>query len=269
MTALSATPLRKRTSWEIQRAVLFALVLREFRTKIGRHWTGIIWTVFEPLAHVLVILAIFGYLRNISSPVMEFPIFLISGMMPYFLFRDLSKRLTGSFESNRGLFAYRQVKPLDTVVGRAIVECLTWMAVFVFTLAMFEWAGLHALPAQPLELFGVAALTAILGGALGLWLAVVTNGRPRLRTMIGWIYTPLYITSGVIFHIDRLPENYVYWLSWNPMLHIVDLSRNAFEPRYPLHAGMGWSYPASFTLVLLALALALYRRDRQKLLMER
>ena len=269
MPALTAAPLPKRTSWEIQRAVLFALVLREYRTKIGRHWTGIIWTVFEPLAHVLVILAIFGYLRNISSPVMEFPIFLISGLMPYFLFRDLSQRGMKSIESNRGLFSYRQVKPIDTVFARGIVECLTWLAVFIFTLALFEWAGLHAVPLQPLELFGAAALTALLGGSLGLLLAVVTNGRPRLRTMIGWIYTPLYITSGVIFRVDRLPAEYLYWLSWNPMLHLVDLSRNAFEPRYPLHAGMGWSYPASFTLIMLALALALYRRDRQKLLMER
>jgi capsular polysaccharide transport system permease protein len=72
MSAVIARQTRKRDAWEIQRAVLFALVLREVRTRVGRHWTGIVWTLFEPLAHVLVILTVFGYLRNISSPVMEF-----------------------------------------------------------------------------------------------------------------------------------------------------------------------------------------------------
>jgi capsular polysaccharide transport system permease protein len=269
MTAATARPLRQRSAWEIQRAVLFAIVLRELRTRMGRHWTGILWTVFEPLAHVLVILLMFGYLRNVASSVMEFPVFLVSGLMPFFLFRNLAQRLTDSIESNRGLFSYRQVKPLDTVIGRGAVECLTWIAVLLLTLAILLWLGFHALPRQPLQLFGVAALTALLGGALGLLLAVATQGQPRVRAIVRMLYMVLYIASGVIFAIDRMPAEFFAWLSWNPMLHLVDLSRNAFEPLHPVHAGLGWSYPAAFTLVLLALSLALYRRDRQKLLMDR
>lgn len=269
MSALSASPLPKRSSWEIQRAVLFALVIREYRTRVGRHWTGIVWTIFEPLTHVLVILLVFGYLRNIASSIMEFPVFLVSGLMPFFLFRNLAQRLTESIDSNRGLFSYRQVKPFDTVVARGIVECLTWLVVLVFTLGLLKWLGFHALPQQPLEFLGVATLTALLGGGLGLFLAVSTSGQPRVRTMVRWIYLPLYLTSGVIFSIDRLPTEVMAWLTWNPVMHLVDLSRNAFEPRHALRAGLGWRYPASFVLVLLALALALYRRDRQQLMMER
>lgn len=269
MSAAPATPLRKRSAWEVQRAVLFALVLRELRARVGRHWTGVLWTVFEPLVHVLMILTIFGYLRHIASSVMEFPVFLVSGLMPFFLFRSLSQRLTDAIESNRGLFSYRQVKPLDTVIGRGVVECLTWFAVLLFTLSILQWLGFRALPRQPLEFFGVAALMALLGGALGLLLAVVTHGRPRVRSVVRMLYGPLYFTSGVIFSIDRMPPEFFDWLSWNPLLHLVDLSRNAFEPLHQPHVGVGWSYPAAFTLVLLALALALYSRDRQKLLMTR
>jgi capsular polysaccharide transport system permease protein len=249
--------------------VLFALVLRELRTRIGRHWTGILWTMLEPLAHVLVILTVFGYLRNIASSVMDFPVFLVSGMMPFFLFRNLAQRLTDSIDNNRGLFSYRQVKPLDTVLGRGIVECLVWLAVLLITLAILQWLGFRALPRQPLQLLGIAALTALLGGALGLFLAVVTHGRPRVRSLVRMIYMVLYFTSGVIFSIERMPAEFLDWLSWNPMLHLVDLARNAFEPLHALHADLGWSYPAAFTLVLLATALAVYRRDRQKLLMDR
>jgi capsular polysaccharide transport system permease protein len=269
MSAVLARPSRKRSAWEIQRAVLFAIVLRELRTRIGRHWTGILWTVFEPLAHMLVILTVFGYLRNIASSAMEYPVFLFSGLMPFFLFRNLAQRLTDSIDSNRGLFSYRQVKPLDTVVGRGVVECLTWLAVLLISLAILQWLGFRALPRQPLQLFGVAALTALLGGGLGLLLAVATHGKPRVRSLVRMLYMVLYITSGVIFAIDRMPAEFFDWLRWNPMLHLVDLSRNAFEPLHPLHEGLGWGYPAAFTLVLLALALATYRRDRQKLLMDR
>ena len=269
MSAVIARQTRKRDAWEIQRAVLFALVLREVRTRVGRHWTGIVWTLFEPLAHVLVILTVFGYLRNISSPVMEFPVFLVSGLMPYFLFRNLAQRLTDSIDANRGLFSYRQVKPFDTVVARGIVECLTWLGVLLFTLATLLWLGFEAVPRRPLEFFGLALLAATLGGGLGLLLAVTTHGHPRVRTMVRMLYMPLYITSGVIFSIDRLPPSFMEWLSWNPMLHLVDLARNAFEPRHLPHEGLGWDFPAAFALIMLALALAIYWRDRQKFLMDR
>ncbi|HRI16967.1 MAG TPA: ABC transporter permease [Burkholderiaceae bacterium] len=269
MSAVLARQPRQRSAWEIQRAVLFAIVLRELRTRMGRHWTGILWTVFEPLAHVLVLLTVFGYLKNIASPVMEYPVFLISGLMPFFLFRSLSQRLTESIESNRGLFSYRQVKPLDTVVGRAIVESVIWIAVLVFTLAILLWLGLHALPRRPLEFFGVAVVTALLGCALGLLMAVTTQGQRRLRFVIRMLYVPLYISSGVIWNVNKLPPGWFDWLTWNPMMHLVDLARNAFEPLHQVHAGLGWRYPVSATLVLMAAAFAMYRRDRQKLLMER
>lgn len=266
MPSVAATPLPKRSSWEIQRAVLFALVIREYRTRIGRHWTGILWTIFEPLTHVIVILLIFGYLRNVAPQVMEFPVFLTSGLMPYFLFRNLAQRLTEGIDGNRGLFSYRQVKPLDTVVARGIVETLIWFGVLIVTLGLLLWLGFHSLPQQPLEFFGVAVLTALLGGGLGLLMAVSTNGKPRVRSMMRWLYVPLYLSSGVVFSIDRLPPAFFEWLTWNPMLHLVDLSRNAFEPRHMLRPGLGWGYPVSFIVVLLAFALALYRRDRQQLM---
>lgn len=267
--AIPSSPRRReRSVWEVQRAVLFALVLRELRTRIGRHWSGILWTVFEPLTHVLVMLTIFGYIRNLSSPAMEYPVFLVAGLMPFFLFRSLSQRLTDSIESNRGLFSYRQVKPLDTVVGRGIVECFVWVAVLVFTLAILLWLGLHAVPKQPLQFMLVALLAASIGAPLGLLLAVTTQGQRRVRFVISLLYVPLYISSGVIWNIDKFPSKWFDWLSWNPLMHLVDLSRNAFEPLHPVHAGLGWLYPAETALVLTATALAIYRRDRDRLLME-
>jgi capsular polysaccharide transport system permease protein len=266
MSVITASPLQKRSAWEIQRAVIFALVLREFRTRIGRHWTGVVWTFLEPLGQVLLIVTVFGYLRRITSPNMEFPVFLVSGMLPYFLFRSLAQRLAESISTNRGLFSYRQVKPFDAVLGRGIVEILLWLAVVVMTLALLEWVGYQAIPQRPLEFLAVSALCALIGGGLGLLTAVSTNDQPRVRAALRMVYFPLYLASGVIFPVNKLPSQYMEWLLWNPMLQLVDLSRSSFEPRHPAIPDANWAYPAAFALIVCALAMALYRRDRQKLL---
>jgi capsular polysaccharide transport system permease protein len=266
MTPTTLTDRRQRSSWEIQRAVLFALMLREFRTRVGGSLIGAIWMVAEPLMHVLVVVSVFGYLRHLSSSSMEFPVFLVAGLMPYFLFRNLAQRLTDAIDANRGLFAYRQVKPIDALTARGLVETVLWALVFLITLVLLGLLGFHVLPQRPLELVAVVLLCIGLGGSLGLVLAVTTHQMPRVRKAVALLYMPLYFGSGVIFSIEHLPPIYLRWLLWNPVLHVVDLSRAAFSDQHRLMAGIGPGYPAACALVLLTLGLALYRRDRQILL---
>lgn len=256
-----------RAPWEIQRSVLFALMLREFRTRAGRMWTGLAWTLAEPLLHVLLIVTLFGSLRHIASPTMPFFLFLFSGLMPFLLFRSLAQRLAEAIDTNRGLFAYRQVKPIDTVIARALVEGVIWLGVLVAMVVIFVWSGLPALPARPLELAGTIAIAAATGFGMGLSVAVLANDQPRARSLVRMVYFPLYFASGVVFSIGSLPEAWQGWLLLNPLLHVVELSRHAFEPAHRMLPGVQAGYPAAFALVLVAASLALYRRDRFKLLL--
>lgn len=58
LPASSPSVRRERTPWEVQRTVLFALLLREMKARVGGQWVGAVWTLIEPLAHVLLILGI-------------------------------------------------------------------------------------------------------------------------------------------------------------------------------------------------------------------
>ena len=48
--------MQKRRPFKILRSVLFALVIREVRGKFGANRLGAFWFVFEPLAHIIVLL---------------------------------------------------------------------------------------------------------------------------------------------------------------------------------------------------------------------
>lgn len=264
---VSATPApQRRSPWQVQRSVVFALVLREMSARVGGQWVGAIWTVFEPLAHVLMLVTVFGLLRARSMPGIEYPVFLATGLIPFFFFQKLVTRLLDAIDANRGLFAYRQVKPIDALVGRAIVETLMNLIVYLVTLLILAWVGYHVLPGKPLEVMGVTALIALFGLSFGTLTAVLSHDRPRLRSIIRLLFLPLYLASGVMFPIDTLPREIIDMLLWNPLVHLVEISRQNFIPAYTPTGGINLAYPLAWTLASAALGLSLYRANRLRLL---
>lgn len=266
-TALSAPAdlPAKRSPWEVQRAVFFALLLREMKARVGGQWVGAVWTFFEPLAHVLVVVIMLGVLRGRYTPEGDYTVYLVTGLLPYFLFRHLTMRLMEGVRANRGLFAYRQVRPLDPLLSRAAIEMLMNLIVYLVTLSVLGWAGYQAVPHNPLAVLAVHSLLAFLGISLGVLMAVIGHERPRLRSFVGVVMMPLYVASGVMFPLHVVPQPYLSWLMWNPLAHLIDLSRAAFFTLHVPLPGVSIAYPAVFALALATLALSLYRVERQKL----
>ena len=257
---------RKRSPWEIQRAVIFALFIRELKTRLGGRWLGVFWVLLEPMAHVALMTAIFGVLHSATMPSIEYPVFLITGMMPFFIFKGLVLRLMEAIDSNRGLFGYRQVKPMDTLLSRAMLEIALQSAVYFTALCALGWLGFHFLPVMPLELMAVSAVLIVFGVALGVLFAVATNEVPQARAVIRIATMPLYFISGVIFPIHAVPANFLPLLLVNPVLHLVELSRASFFPQYHVLPGINLAYPAGVALVFACLALSLYRVRRERLI---
>jgi capsular polysaccharide transport system permease protein len=187
-------------------------------------------------------------------------------MVPFLLFQNLSSRLMDGIESNRGVFSYRQVKPVDVLAARAVVEAGMNLMVYLFTLGVLGWLGFHVLPADPLSMVGVNLLILAFGTGYGILVAVLTHERPRARSMVRMSNMPLYLASGVMFPVDFLPREYVDLLLWNPLLHLVELSRHAFIPDYTPVRGVGVLYPLMTMLVVTALGLMLYQAKRQRLI---
>lgn len=267
--SLSLPPTRpheRRTPWEVQRAVVFALILREMKARVGGQWVGAVWTLIEPLSHVLIMVMIFSSISGRGAfPGIEFPVFLVTGLLPFFLFQHLSTRLMDGIDANRGLYSYRQVKPFDTLVSRAVVELLMNLLVYGFTLGLLGWLGFQVLPAGPLEMMAVHVVMFALGTGFGMFSAVVSHERPRLRSFIRIAMLPLYVASGILFPIHLAPPDMLDWLALNPLLHLVELSRHAFIAEYVPLERVSLLYPALFTLSLCALALLAYRADRLRL----
>jgi capsular polysaccharide transport system permease protein len=261
----NVSPRPRRSPQKIQRDVVLALVIRELRSRVEGRWLGLLWMLLEPLAHVLLILALFGFRQHASSPNVELPVFLVTGLLPFFMFRNLARKLPNAIPANRGLYAYRQVKPFDALVASGIVEIGLSSAVYLTALMVLGWLGYHWLPVRPLELLVVSVVLLAFGIGLGLVFSVAAHERPRVKNVINMLFLPLYLLSGVIFPATAFPPQVQAWLLWNPVLHLLELGRSYFVPLHRPMDGVNLAYPAAVSLVTVALGLSLYRLYRFQL----
>src|SRR5690606_3152753 len=157
-----------RSRFQIQRDVIYALLLRELASRFGKSRGGFMWVLFEPIAHLLVPMFIFGFIRQRLMPGIEFPVFLVYGFLPFLLFKAICLQIVDGVNAAQGLLSYRQVLLMDVFVAKAMAHCVIQAVVFTIVLTGLSMFGYHVLPPHPIELAGVLLLVIVLAFGLGL-----------------------------------------------------------------------------------------------------
>jgi capsular polysaccharide transport system permease protein len=255
-----------RTPWQIQKSVVFALFLRELKTRFGAYRFGYAWLVLEPMAHVVVLSLIFSYLRNRALFGVDFPVFIVTGIVPFLIFKNIALRVMDGVEANRALFAYRQIKPMDAFLARTLLDAFFGTVVYCLILLGMAWIGLDVPFRDPFVLVFLMAVLVLMAMGLGMLLCVLTHYLPEAKTLVRIAFLPLYLLSGIIFPIAMVPHEYLHLLLWNPLLHAVELMRGAFFVQYRVLPDASLLFVVMTSLVVLFLGLAWYRNKRLELL---
>lgn len=227
---------------------------------------GAFWFIFEPLAHIVVLISIYSIMRSHNNYGMDMPMFLVSGVIPFLLFKNIALKGMEAVSANKALFSYRQIKPFDTIMARAIVECALMACIYLVVIfALGFWGGYEVSINRPLQWLGFLAIGIVLSFGLALLFCIVGEAVPEAKTFIRLAYMPLYFISGVILPLWLIPVQFIDALLWNPFLHIIDGMREATFSTYPRTQGISAAYAASTAGVVLFLGMFLYRARRLKL----
>ena len=258
--------LKPRSSFQIQKSVIFALVLREARARFGIRRMGAVWTLIEPICHLLIFTLLYALIRGRTVAGVDYPVFVLVAMAPFLLYRNTALRLMDSLRENRSLFGYKQIKPLDTYIARVLLETCISATVYTILVFGFAWFGFDMSVNHPLQWMATLALGLLFAFSLGMVFALVTHALPSLKLVIRMAFFPLYFISGVLVPAAYLPQAMMPILLLNPFLHLVELIRAEVLPYYTPVYGVSEKYVISFTVVLLFIALGSYRARRLHLI---
>jgi capsular polysaccharide transport system permease protein len=235
------------------------------RGRFGRIRLGAVWTILEPMSH-MVVLGTIMKLRSSPTSSYEFLVFLLMGLAPFLLFKNIALKIMSSVEANKALFAYKQIQPADAFFARAIVEFCISAITFLILFFALSWYGYSTAVNDPLKWVFVLFLGIAFSFALGIFFAILAEAIPEIKTFLSLSFLPLYLLSGVIYPITKMPHSFIDYLLWNPYLHIIDLIRQASFSHYRLYPGVSIEYVVKCTIVASFLAYAAYRVRKYRLM---
>ena len=129
----------KRSSLQITKDTVHALLMRELKTRFGASKLGYFWAIAEPVAQASILAIIMTIIGKSSLAGVSVALFLISGVMPFKAFNKTVTQLSVGISSNTALFAYRQVSPIDPILTRLVIELATYFIVYMIILSVMAW----------------------------------------------------------------------------------------------------------------------------------
>lgn len=248
----------------VQLQVVHALILRETRTRFGHSQLGYLWALIEPMLWIFTMTGIYALGGTTSKTGMTMVGFLGTGIVTYELFRNSQSRVMVAVPSNMPLLFYPQVQPLDLMISRVLLEYATWFAVFV-TILGGEALLLGELRIDdPLQVIVGLLLAGALGGSLGAVFCSLSVFSNSLDKFVSAFMRPMMFASGTFFAFEDTPNQLAQYLTYNPVIHVVELVRDGWFPNYTSTRVNAW-YPAAWILGLTFVALTMERVVRPRL----
>jgi capsular polysaccharide transport system permease protein len=248
----------------VQLQVIYALLLREVKTRFGKHQWGYAWALIGPILWVGAFAWLYTLLGRLAPPGMSMIPFLITGIVTFDVFRGTSNAATGAIGGNKGLLFYPQVRPLDLVMARAVLEGATQLVVFAILLsgvALYE--GRMPIHSILTTLIGLGLATG-LGASLGLVMCGLTTLSTTVERVLGMVMRPMFWFSAVFYPVDSSPSGFREILLYNPVVHAIEMVRLGWFSGYQSRHIDPW-YPVLWILVLLFFGLSLERVARRRL----
>lgn len=253
--------------WRIQRRVIGALMVRELVTRFGRENIGFLWIMVEPLLFAVLVGIVWRYMKGPEEHGVSVVAFVVTGYVPLVFFRHAVNRAVRVFSVNSGLMYHRQVKVLDFVFVRVLIEMIGSMMAFVFIAALLITVNEFPIPSDVAALIGGWLLYCLFTFSLCLVLAPLSEVSEVLEKLVPVATYIMIPFSGTFTMTSWLAPKAQHALYYSPFVHPMEMIRYGV---FGDGVGAQWdaSVPIAASLVFMLIGLALCRRVRRNLIVE-
>ncbi|MFA0473191.1 ABC transporter permease [Vibrio sp. 10N.222.51.E8] len=248
--------INKRSPFIIWKDVIFALFLREIRSKFNDK-LGLGWAILQPVSFILILSIMRGRLDGGETHSMPTFIFIIYGMVNILFFNSTLNSVSNSIKKNKALFAFRQVKPISSVMSLALLELLMQIFIFILVYIVVYILRIEMRIDDPILMMFCMFQIWLIAVSLGIFFGIVKQFIPEIDKIRTLAMKPLIFISGVFFSLQDIPKNAWVYFDWNPLLHAIELSRQATYSSFGA-IGVSHIYLSFSTLTIFTFSMCVY-----------
>lgn len=265
---MSGVGLRKlREGWAVQLRVTHALMIRELTTRFGRENIGFLWIMAEPLLFAVLVGMMWRLTKGPEEHGISVIAFVVTGYIPITLFRHGVGRSVAVFTVNSSLLYHQQIKILDFILVRFIIEILGGMMAYVFIAVILIFFKEFPVPSD-IGLF-IAGWFLYAAFCLSLCLIIAPLSETS-EVMEKFIPVTTYIMipfSGLFYMASWMHPNVREYFLWSPFVNGMEMMRKGIWGDQVTAYYNIWN-PIGCTIVASVIGLALCRRVRKTLAVE-
>jgi len=253
--------------WRIQRRVIGALMIRELVTRFGRENIGFLWIMVEPLLFAGLVGIVWRFMKGPEEHGISVVAFIATGYIPLTLFRHVFGRSIRVFTVNGSLMYHRQVKVLDFIFVRFLIEVIGAMMAFVFIATVLMMINEFPMPADLGEFLFGWFLYCLFTFSLCLVLAPLSEMSDVLEKIVPVVTYIMIPFSGTFNMVSWLTPEAQKVMYYSPFVHAMEQMRyGIFGDR--VNAQWDISVPIGASIVLMLIGLVMCRRIRRILVVE-
>ncbi len=259
--------------------LMYFLVHKELRIRYRNSLFGFFWTLLEPLGLMVIYTLVFGYLVNLNKGLPEgaYPLYVLSGLIPWTFFNNSVRKGTKALSSNASLikkvYFPREIFPLTMLISNLVNFIPAFgliMVMAVVTQQSIQWDQLALLPGIILIQSGFTLGIALLVSVLNVYYRDVEFIVNLL--MRAWMYLcPIIYPVSMLFSSDTEPvvQQFADLYFLNPMAVIISLYHGIFfpgqgVPAHPTIPGFWVIYTVLVTVFLFLAAWYLFRKMNRR-----
>lgn len=206
--------------WE-SRELLFFLAWREITVRYKQTLLGAAWAILQPVFSMLIFSLFFGRLAKIPSDGIPYPLFALSGLVPWMFFANglsqASNSLVGSSHLITKVYFPRLIIPLSTVLAGLVDFSLSLSILMIMMLSYGIFPGWIILC---LPLLVLLALVTALG--VGLWLSALNVKYRDIRYTVPFLVQFWMFATPIVYPSSLLSEQWRTVYGLNPMVGVVE-----------------------------------------------
>lgn len=253
-------------SFNVQRRVIHALMLREMLTQHGREHLGVFWLVGEPISFTAAIMVLWSLSSHIAQSVNP-AAFALTGYTMITLWRHLVPRLMHCARSTAHLMWHRNVHYMDTLISKGFQEMAATGLSFVLIYTPLALIGVLDPVYDPYLLVAGWLLCGWLSFSIAL---VIAGGTLMVPVLEKFVQPLMYVTlpiTGLFFMVSWLPDDYARIVAWSPLVHCFELTRDGMYG-HQVEAQWDALFVIKCNVVLTAIGLLLVRKAQTSIRFE-